>query len=229
MDRKNKVLVIAAHPDDEVLGVGGTIAFHVNIGDQVDLLMVTEGSSTQYQGQPEKIQQKKDELQKVKEILGIHNIYYLDLPDMKLDTLANVELNATISQKISQINPDIVYTHFYGDVNSDHQELFKATMVATRPVENNNVKKVLCYYTPSSTEWNIQNSNNIFMPNVFVDISKFLNQKIEAMNCYKSELRPYPHPRSEEALVHIAKYWGLHTGVHAAEPFMLVREVINKG
>jgi len=220
-----KVLVLAAHPDDEVLGVGGTIAYHVDKGDQVYVAIVTEGSSTQYDGEPEKILQKKEEAEKVKSILGISKVIYLNLPDMKLDTLAKIEINKRVNEVISTIKPDTIYTHFFGDINSDHHAVFEATMVASRPVGNYTVKKILCYFTPSSTEWAAQTINNAFLPNVYVDISKYIKKKLSAMDQYKSELRPYPHPRSLEALTIIGKYWGQQIGVEAAEPFMLIREI----
>jgi len=220
-----KVLVIAAHPDDELLGLGGTIAKHVSHGDEVHVLMMTEGSSTQYHNQPEKIEQKKREIMRVKSILGIKEIHFVDLPDMKLDTLPHVEVNAPITNIIDKLEPEIVYTHFYGDVNKDHRTIFESTMVATRPTGNTSVKRVLCYNTPSSTEWNVQTSGTTFMPNVYVDITDYLEDKLSAFEQYESEIRDYPHPRSIEAVKIHARYWGTHIGVKAAEPFMLVREI----
>lgn len=220
-----RVLIIAAHPDDEVLGVGGTIARHVDKGDEVFILMVTEGSSTQYKNQAGKIQQKKLELEKVKETLGITEVIYLDLPDMKLDTIPKADLNEQVAKAALNIKPEIVYTHFYGDINNDHQVVFEATMVAVRPIGDYSVRRVLAYNTPSSTEWSAQTSNNVFLPNVYVDITDYLPKKIEAMKQYQSELRSYPHPRSLESLNQVAKFWGKHIGVDAAEPFMLIREI----
>jgi len=220
-----KVLVIAAHPDDEMLGLGGTLAKHAANGDEVHVLMMTEGSSTQYKGQPEMIEQKKREIANVKEILGLHAVHFVDLPDMLLDTLAHIEVNTPILKVIQNIRPEIVYTHFYGDVNKDHRMIFESTMVATRPSADSSVKKVLCYNTPSSTEWNVQQAGTAFMPNSYIDITGYLDRKLEALAAYESEMRSYPHPRSPEAIRIHANYWGTHIGVEAAEAFVIIREI----
>ena len=220
-----KVLVIAAHPDDEMLGLGGTIAKHASNGDEVHVLMVTEGSSTQYKDQPKMIEQKKKEIAKVKEILQISGVHFLDLPDMKLDTLAHIDLNSPITKVVNEVQPETVYTHFYGDVNKDHRVIFESTMVAVRPSAESSVRKVICYNTPSSTEWNIQQGHSAFMPNMYVDITDFLHYKLEALKQYKSEMREYPHPRSPESIKIHANYWGSHIGVESAEAFMLMREI----
>ncbi|WNS74812.1 PIG-L deacetylase family protein [Bacillus sp. DTU_2020_1000418_1_SI_GHA_SEK_038] len=220
-----RVLVIAAHPDDEILGLGGTIAKHTSQGDEVHILMVTEGSSTQYKDRPEMIKQKKKEMSKVKDILNIGNIHFVNFPDMRLDTLAHIEVNNPITKAIHKLQPEVVYTHFYGDVNKDHRVIFDSTMVAVRPSADFAVKKVICYNTPSSTEWNVQQGHTAFMPNMYVDITSFLEKKLKALNEYKSEMRKYPHPRSLEAIKIHANYWGSHIGVEAAEAFMLVREI----
>jgi len=220
-----KVLVVAAHPDDEMLGLGGTLAMHSADGDEVHVLMVTEGSSTQYKNNPEMIAQKKNEMNQVKDVLGFKEIHYCDLPDMKLDTLAHIDLNKPISKAIQNIKPEIVYTHFYGDVNKDHRMIFESVMVAVRPLGKDSVKKVICYNTPSSTEWNLQRSHTAFMPNLYVDITGYLDKKVEALEQYKSEVREYPHPRSVKSIKVHAQYWGTHIGVEAAEAFMIVREI----
>src|SRR5699024_1857560 len=153
---------------------------------------------------------KKREIMRVKSILGIKEIHFVDLPDMKLDTLPHVEVNAPITNIIDKLEPEIVYTHFYGDVTKDHRTIFESTMVATRPTGNTSVKRVLCYNTPSSTEWNVQTSGTTFMPNVYVDITDYLEDKLSAFEQYESEIRDYPHPRSIEAVKIHARYWGTH-------------------
>ena len=157
-----KVAVFAAHPDDEVLGVGGAIIHHKEAGDDVYVVIVTEGSSTQYEDDEGKILQKVKEAEKVQQTLGIKKVIHLGLPDMKLDTLAKVDVNKKISEVVNEIKPEVVYTHFYGDVNSDHHTVFEATLVACRPVQDCSVRKLLCYQTPSSTEWGAQASNLIY-------------------------------------------------------------------
>jgi N-acetylglucosamine malate deacetylase 1 len=221
-----KVLVIAAHPDDEMLGLGGTLAKHASQGDEVHVLMITEGSSTQYKDNPEMIEQKKCEIAMVKKILNFAEVHFVNLPDMQLDTLAHIDVNSPISKAIEELSPKVVYTHFYGDVNKDHRVIFESTMVAVRPSKYSSVKKVICFNTPSSTEWNIQQAHTAFMPNMYVDISEHLEDKINALKQYESEIREYPHPRSAESIRIHANYWGSHIGVEAAEAFMVVREII---
>lgn len=218
-----KILVIAAHPDDEVLGLGGTIAKHVNKGDEVYVCIVAEGATVRYErGMINEL--KKYALQ-ASEILGVKKVHFLGFPDQKLDTLSLIEIIKPIEKIISNIEPEIVYTHHYGDLNKDHQIVFEATVTATRPI-GNKIKKVLCYETPSSTEWSPPITKCAFMPNVYTDISDTLQKKIEAMMAYKSEVRNHPHPRSIETLRINAQYQGSKIGVKAAERFMLIREII---
>ncbi len=222
------ILVIAAHPDDEVLGVGGTIAKHSADGDIVHLLIVTDGSTSQYKGDPNLkkiISEKKNETQKCAEILGISTIDYGSLPDMKLDTISHVDINSCIENTIKKYKPEIVYSHFYGDINKDHRCVSESTLVAVRPVVGQCVKKVYLYRTPSSTEWNVKNASNYFSANRYVDISGFVDIKNRAIRCYTTELREFPHPRSLEAIKIIDKAAGTEIGVSAAEEFVIVREI----
>jgi len=228
-----KVLVIAAHPDDEVYGVGGTMVKHVQKGDEVYVCMLTEGVTTQYRNTMNKIslheliKQKKKESLRAAKILGIKKIFFFDLPDMKLNTIPHPEINQPIEECIATLLPEIVYTHHWGDVNKDHRLAFESTMVAVRPGLKSSIKKVLIYETPSSSEWNAPILTNQFLPNVFVDISDVLDLKIQAMKAYKSELRPFPHPRSIEAVTTYAKKRGLEVGKEVVECFMLIREIID--
>ncbi|MFH1563902.1 MAG: PIG-L deacetylase family protein [Nitrospirota bacterium] len=227
-----KVLVVAAHPDDEIYGVGGTIVKHAKCGDEVYVCILTEGVTTQYANAMDKIsldnliEQKKKESLKAAKILGIKEVFFFNLPDMRLDTIAHSEVNQPIEQCIVKLLPDIVYTHHWGDVNKDHRLAFESTMVAVRPGLNSPIKRVLIYETPSSSEWNAPILTNQFMPNVFVDISDVLPLKIQAMKAYKSELRPFPHPRSIEAVTTYAKKRGLEVGKKSVECFMLIREIM---
>ncbi|MFQ5866774.1 MAG: PIG-L deacetylase family protein [bacterium] len=221
-----KILVIAAHPDDEVYGVGGTIVKHIREGDEVFVCILTDGASTQYPGNKTMIKQKKEEARKSTEILGIKKIYFFDLPDMQLDTIAHVKVNKAIEEMISRIMPDIVYTHYWGDVNKDHRVVFESTMVAVRPSFKHTIKRILLYETPSSSEWNAPILTDKFIPNVYVDISETISKKIEAMKAYESELREFPHPRSIEAVTTYVKKNGLVIAKEAAECFLLIRETI---
>lgn len=223
-----KVLVIAAHPDDEVLGMGGTIAKLVKDGNTVDILIVTDGSSSQYRDSDhlaEIIEAKKKETRNCADILGVRDIYYGELPDMKLDTTPHIRINQIIEDVIDKVQPDIVFTHFWGDVNRDHQEVYQSTLVTVRPVMGQVVKELYCYRVPSSTEWTPNKADTMFMPNYFVDIEKFAEQKYKAFACYATELRDYPHPRSVQYLRENDKVVGLRVGMLAAEEFVLLRKL----
>ncbi len=223
-----KVLIIAAHPDDEVLGVGGTIAKLSANGVECHLLIVTDGSSSQYRNSDhlqEIIAAKKLETKNCADVLGIKSIHYGGLPDMKLDTIPHVEINQVIEKVIDDIQPDIVFTHFWGDVNRDHQEVYKSTLVAVRPVMGQMVRELYCYRVPSSTEWTPNKADTMFMPNYFVDIAKYAEQKYKAFACYSTELRDYPHPRSVQYLRETDKAAGLRIGLLAAEEFVLLRKI----
>lgn len=223
-----KVLVIAAHPDDEVLGMGGTIAKMVKAGCFVDVLIVTDGSSAQYRDSDylaEIIEAKKKETRNCADVLGVRDIYYGELPDMKLDTTPHIRINQVIEDVIDKIQPDAVFTHFWGDVNCDHKNVYKSTLVAVRPVMGQVVKELYCYRVPSSTEWTPNKADTMFMPNYFVDIEKYAEQKYKAFARYSTELREYPHPRSVQYLRENDKVVGLRVGLLAAEEFVLLRKL----
>lgn len=224
-----RVLVIAAHPDDEVLGMGGTIAKLVKKGATVDVLIVTDGSSSQYRDSghlAEIIEAKKKETRNCANILGVRDIYYGELPDMKLDTTPHIRINQVIEEVINKVQPDAVFTHFWGDVNCDHQNVFKSTLVAVRPVMGQVVRELYCYRVPSSTEWTPNKAETMFMPNCFVDIEQFAEQKYKAFACYSTELREYPHPRSVQYLRENDKAAGLQVGMFVAEEFVLLRKLV---
>ena len=223
-----RVLVIAAHPDDEVLGVGGTVAKLTAKGVECHLLIVTDGSSAQYRDMDDLqaiIDAKKLETKGCADILGFKSIYYGEQPDMRLDTTPHIQINQVIEKVIDEIQPDTVFTHFWGDVNLDHQNVYKSTLVAVRPVMGQVVKELYCYRVPSSTEWTPNKADTMFMPNYFVDIEKFAEQKYKAFACYATELREYPHPRSVQHLREIDKAAGLRVGMLTAEEFVLLRKL----
>jgi len=217
-----RVLVFAAPPDDEVLGMGGTIAVHaVTRGDAVRIVCVTDGSSTQYPGDAEKRAQKQGEARRAATELGVEDYVHLDLPDMRLDTLAHVELNAVVEEHVRAFSAQVVYTP-QPDVNYDHRALFDSVAVATRPVPGQTVRRLLTYAPTSSTEWTPA-PVNWFRPNWFVDVTETLDSKLAAFRYYETEQRPYPHPRSERAIRAAAELHGASCGCEYAEPFVLVR------
>lgn len=224
----SKILVIAAHPDDEVLGMGGTIAKLTQAGNEVYVLIVTDGSSSQYRDSDELskiIEDKKLETKACADVLGVKKVFYGELPDMKLDCTPHIAINQVIEKTIDEVQPQFVYTHFWGDVNMDHQCVYKSTLVAVRPVMGQVVKELYCYRVPSSTEWTPCKADTMYMPNVFVDIEKESEIKYEAFSKYTTELREYPHPRSIRYLRESDKTVGLRVGLFCAEEFVLLRKV----
>jgi LmbE family N-acetylglucosaminyl deacetylase len=218
-----RILVFAAHPDDEVLGMGGTIAQHVLRGDAVRVVCVTDGSSTQYPGDAARREQKNREARAAAETLGVREYVHLDLPDMRLDTLPHVEINRVVEEHVQAQRPEVVYTA-HPDVNRDHRTLFDSVAVATRPAPDQPARRILTYAPTSSTEWTPA-ATNWFVPNWFVDITDTLRRKLDAFACFETEQRPYPHPRSTRALEAHAEFFGATVGCEYAEPFVLVRSV----
>jgi LmbE family N-acetylglucosaminyl deacetylase len=216
------VLVVAAHPDDELLGCGGTVALHARAGDQVTVVIMCEGESLRYgRGMRNMDAQTMAACQK----LGVTDIRLLGLADQRLDTLTLTEIIEPLEHIVRETQPRVVYTQHGGDINRDHEVLFKALLVATRPLESC-IEAIYSFDTASSTEWAFPRS---FVPDTWVDITETLETKLEAMACYRSEIRPYPHPRSLEALQHRAKAWGNQTCLDVAEVFMTVRRVYRNG
>ncbi|MDQ3893192.1 MAG: PIG-L family deacetylase [Actinomycetota bacterium] len=216
-----RILVFAAHPDDDVLGMGGTIARHALRGDAVRVVCVTDGSSTQYPGDAARREQKNREARAAAETLGVGEYVHLDLPDMRLDTLPHVEINRVVEEHVRAQRPEIVYTA-HPDVNRDHRMLFDSVAVATRPAPDQPARRILTYAPTSSTEWTPA-ATNWFVPNWFVDITDTLVRKLDAFACFETEQRPYPHPRSTRALEAHAAFFGATVGCEYAEPFVLVR------
>ncbi|MGH3133561.1 MAG: PIG-L deacetylase family protein [Gaiellaceae bacterium] len=216
-----RVLVIAAHPDDEVLGMGATIAAHTARGDELRVLVVTDGSSTQYPDDAEIRSRKEEEARQAAVELGVEDYVHLDLPDMRLDTLEHVQVNRIVEEHVRDLAPQLVYT-VQPDVNHDHRVLFDSVAVATRPTPGQSVRRLLTYAPTSSTEWTPA-PVNWFVPNWFVDVTETLDRKVAAFAKYETERREYPHPRSERAIRATAAFYGTSCGFEYAEPFVLVR------
>ena len=221
MNMRN-VLVVAAHPDDEVLGVGGTIPLIKQQGGNVTVVIVTDGSSTQYEGDGDILSRKHDHSRRANEILGTDEVIQWDYPDMRLDTIEHRALNSSFERLIWDRGFDTVFVQNGDDVNLDHQLIYRSIMVATRPIPGQPVHQVLSYQVNSSTEWGGRTQTTIFCPNYFVDISSTIGQKLAAMEVYTDELREYPHPRSIRSLRQRAAVYGNEVGYEAAEPFKLL-------
>ena len=224
MDR-SRVVVIAAHPDDELLGAGGTLARHVRAGDEVHAIVVADGAGSRYPA--ELVSSLEKQARRAGEVIGFTSLQFLQLPDQRLDTIPLIELTQRLEGVLDEIGPDTVYTHFPEDVNTDHGLVARGAWTACRPYARPRVRKFAVFETPSSTEWAWSMPGTDFRPSLFVDVTDTLETKIAAMECYETELRDYPHPRSSRALRERAAYWGSHIGRLAAEPFIVLREVID--
>ena len=225
------ILIVAAHPDDEVLGCGGTVARHADAGDQVQVLIVAEGATSRQEQRNRN--QASDELsalaqaaQKAGAILGAKGVELLDLPDNRLDSLDRLDLIKQIEERIARHQPQVVYVHHVGDVNIDHRRLHESVVTACRPTPGQPVKRLLSFEVASSTEWQPPGSAPAFQPNWFVDISAQWIRKREALEAYASEMHPWPHARSIQAVEHLVRWRGAQVGVEAAEAFCLLRQMV---
>ncbi len=215
-----KILVIAPHPDDEVLGCGGALAKHAKEKDEIFLCIATKAYAPDWS--EEFLKNRPVEIKKAGKILGVKKTYFLDFQTVKLDTVSQKEVNERLSGCVEEVKPDIMYIPHKGDLHKDHRLIFEACLVAARPL-NHKIKKILSYETLSETGWG--QMIEFFVPNVYVDISDVFEKKIEAMKAYGSELRKYPHPRSLETIEILAKKRGSEAGMKLAEAFMLIREI----
>jgi len=217
--RPSRVLVVGAHPDDELLGLGGTLRRHVLRGDEVHALCLCENMSLRY-GSPEKAGfDTADQARQAAQILGLAGIELLRFPDQRLDAVPILEVIRPIDRAVRELKPRFVYTHCVGDINRDHRIVHEATLVACR-CKSRSVDLLLAYETPSGTEFGVPYT---FSPNFFVDVSETLQAKMTALACYRSEIEPYPGPRSIQALEERARTWGQAAGMTAAEPFQILR------
>lgn len=219
---RQSVLILAAHPDDELLGVGGTAALHARAGARVTSVIACEGESLRYGDRQVPMEEHSKAAAKV---LGVEDVRFLRFPDQRLDTLTLTEIITPIEKVVREVRPSVVYVQNGGDINRDHELLFKAILVATRPTEEC-IAAVYAFDTASSTEWAYPRS---FVPDTWVDISSTLDDKLRAMECYESEVREYPHPRSPKALRMKAHAWGNQCCLDAAEVFVTVRRIHRHG
>ena len=213
------ILVIAPHNDDEVLGVGGTISKYAEAGHFVTVCEVTSGA---------KYQLMQQEAKEAHRILGVKDSIFLNLPVVKLRTMEPAVINAAISEVVNNVKPDIAFIPFIGDMHLDHREVTESALVALRPVNNATIKHIYMYETLSETGWNIPNGERAFIPDTYIDITTTIDKKIEAMSCYKSQIKDYPNPRSIAAIKVLAMYRGSTVCVDYAESFMLVRNIIKE-
>ncbi|MGR5064412.1 PIG-L deacetylase family protein [Photobacterium sp. DNB22_13_2] len=219
------VLVVAPHADDETLGCGGTILRLIQEGYQVSWLLVT-GMSEASGYSAEQIEQRQKEIELAAKAYQFSNIYMLDLPPAQLDTLPKGQVIGAVSHVIQALKPEQVYCVYRNDAHSDHEVVYDAVMASTKAFRAPFVKRVLAYETLSETDFGSKPEDPGFRPNVFVDISPFLTQKLDILSCFESEVSEFPFPRSTEALRALAMVRGVQCNVHAAEAFMLIKEFV---
>ena len=219
----SKVLVFAPHPDDEILGCGGTMIKHIEVGNEVYVCIVTKGPQPMFP--IEMVEKTMQDARACHQLIGVKKTFVLDFPSVYLEECHRYELNDAILKVVREIMPDEVYLPHWGDMQKDHQIVADACMVALRPKYEPKVKRIYSYETMSETAWNAPNVQNEFIPNVFVDITDSLDKKIQALGYFKTQLSPFPDARSLEAVESLAKYRGALMHVKAAEAFMLIREI----
>jgi len=220
----NKVLVVATHPDDETLGCGGTLLKHKANGDSVDCLVVTSikeenGFAASVVGA------RRQEIKTASSMYGFDSVYDLDFSTMQLDSIPFSRLISSISDVLREVEPNIVYLPFKSDVHTDHQIAFKAAYSCTKTFRCPSIKKIVMMETLSETEFAYSTKENSFIPNMFVDVTDFIDRKIEIMNIYKNEIGPHPFPRSERNIRALATFRGATAGCEYAESFMILKEI----
>jgi LmbE family N-acetylglucosaminyl deacetylase len=225
---KQSILILAAHPDDEVLGCGGTIAKLTDGGAIVHVAFLADGVFSRVGDQTAQHQElnvRRNAANKACEILNTKSVSFGDFPDNRMDTIPLLDITQAVEALIAKHQPEMVFTHHAGDVNIDHRCVHEAVVTACRPQQGHPVKTILCFEVPSSTEWQLPGSTSAFTPNWFVDISTTLVRKLAALEFYAEELRAWPHPRSRKGVEHPAHWRGSTVGVDAAEAFILGRQL----
>ena len=218
-----KILVIAPHPDDEILGCGGTMIKNIKEGNEVYVCIVTKGYPPLFNER--RVEQNRQDTITCHKVIGVKETYYLDFPSTRLESIERSEFNGKILEVVRKLVPDEVYIPHWGDMQKDHQLVAEACMVAVRPKYAPQVKRVYGYETMSETAWNAPNVQNDFIPNVFVDITETIEEKKRALSYFKLQVSEFPDARSLEAIEALAMYRGAIANVRAAEAFMLIREI----
>lgn len=221
-----KVLIVAPHPDDEVLGCGGIMAKYISEGHDVYVAVMTNAST----GAPELFSSEvvmsiREEALKAHQILGVKDTFFFDFPAPRLETSPSYQISIQLNQLIQKLSIDTLYLPHRGDMHKDHGVVFYAALVAARPINNCTVRNIYTYETMSETEWAAPFGSEVFIPNIYEDVTEFFHLKIEAMKCFQSQLKAYPHSRSLESLESLAIVRGVTVGVPKAEAFALIRSI----
>ncbi len=225
---RETVLCVAAHPDDEVLGLGGTLILHARAGADVIVLIMSEGEQEKLGGTP-RCQTRRKSAEEAAKIMGTRDIIFRDFPDQRLDAMPIIDMIKAVESAIETYRPATVYCHHGGDANSDHNVVFRAVYAACRPMSRvgSHVKRLLTYETPSSTDQAPQVGDYVFNPTRFVDIEAAWEEKVKALQCYPTELIGGKHPRSLAYIEALARMRGGHSGFGLAEGFVTIRERIS--
>jgi LmbE family N-acetylglucosaminyl deacetylase len=222
-------LIVAAHPDDEVLGCGGTICRLAEEGEEVHVVILGEGITSRFAARKdasrERVSRLRETASDVARYLGVRDLTLHELPDNRFDTVPLLDVIKILEAHISRLEPRTVFVQHGGDLNVDHQVTYRATLTATRPLPRQPVKDLFSFEVASSTEWAFGRFAPGFQPSYFVDIGPYLERKVEAMGIYDGEIREFPHPRSAQAIRATATRCGSTVGVAAAEVFDVVRMI----
>jgi LmbE family N-acetylglucosaminyl deacetylase len=230
--RNKKIMVVVAHPDDELLGLGATM--HRLIAEyqvEAHVVILGEGITSRSDKRDplrweKELSIHRENIQQAKNAIGYQSVSIHDFPDNRFDTVALLDIIKVVESEKTKYKPDVIFTHHGGDVNIDHQKTFEAVITSCRPMQHEGVKNIITFETPSGTEWRASSDPRYFIPNMFVSISAVnLDAKIKGMESYEFEKRSYPHPRSPEALKIQAQRWGVTVGTEFAEAFCIVRNI----
>jgi len=221
--KNNKILVVAAHPDDEILGCGGTIA-KLKIHNEINVIFMTNGVSARGKNKQKEIKERKNSCLKLFDYLSLPKPIFLNFPDNQMDKIPLLKIVKKVEKKIRLIKPTTIFTHYSHCLNIDHKKTFEAVITACRPTNKLSVKKILSFEVPSSTDWALY-KDKYFQPNYFIDISNYLSEKLKLIKYYKKELRNYPHSRSITNIKSLAGVRGASCGVKYAEGFYLNRSI----
>ena len=222
-NEKSRVLVIAAHPDDEILGMGGTMVKLVHDGDELYKAFLSKGEGSRGEEVADE-QLRTNQAEKVVGLLKAKLHWLANFPDNEFDKVSLLQVTKAVEEIINKIHPDVIYTHHHGDLNIDHRITFQAVMTACRPGKTS-VKEIYSFEVLSSTDWQAKIEGNAFLPNFYIDIENYIDNKIKLMNVYAREIGVFPFPRSEKGIKTLAQYRGMESGLILAEAFRLVRGV----
>lgn len=220
-----KILVFAAHPDDEILGCGAILLKYKKSGAKIFVVILGEGVTSRKNAKPEELKKLHKDAEKANKIIGVDMLFLENLPDNRFDSVDMLDVVRLTEKYIDKFKPDMIFTHNETDLNIDHQITHRAVLTACRPQPGFKFPDIYTFEIPSSTEWGGYSRHNIFIPNLYIDISGELDAKLRAFKCYKSELRRYPHPRSVKGLEILARNRGQQAGIKYAEAFKLIRSV----